>query len=156
MKKLFRSLLAVMLIAMMALSFTSCAKPESVESKLKEWEYDVELIYEDEEIKSFLKVMTESAEEIGLKLEMKTPIYILSATCASKDCHCEVTFFWFESKMDCQDTAEAIEDYLAEIEKMFTDVEFSSDPIKVATKGKIAIFGNGDAFDDACDIIRAR
>ena len=50
MKKLLRSLLAVMLIAMMALSFTSCAKPEKVEDKLKDMDYEVELIDDEDDI----------------------------------------------------------------------------------------------------------
>ena len=50
MKKLLRSLLAVMLIAMMAIAFTSCAKPEKVEDKLKDMDYEVELIDDEDDL----------------------------------------------------------------------------------------------------------
>ena len=50
MKKLLKSLLAVMLIAMMAFSFTSCGvakTPEKAEKKLKDAGYEVEVIDEE-------------------------------------------------------------------------------------------------------------
>ncbi len=50
MKKLLKSLLAVMLIAMMAFSFTSCGvakNPEKAEKKLKDAGYEVEVVDEE-------------------------------------------------------------------------------------------------------------
>ena len=57
MKKLLRSLLAVMLVAMMAIAFTSCAKPDKVKDKLKDMDYEVELVDDEDELEEFAEMM---------------------------------------------------------------------------------------------------
>ena len=126
MKKLLRSLLAVMLIAMMALSFTSCAKPEKVEDKLKDMDYEVELIDDEDDIEDmFGEFDGVKSVIIAIAEDGKSSAYIL----------------WFETKADAKD---AVEEFRSEGSPVSWDI---------TRKAKIVIigFGNGDAFEDACD-----
>ena len=67
MKKLLRSLLSVMLVAMMALSFTSCGitkNPEKAEKKLKDAGYEVMVIKEEVAFASYAKMYDLEASDI--------------------------------------------------------------------------------------------
>ena len=157
MKKLLRSLLAVMLIAMMALSFTSCAKPEKVEDKLKDMDYEVELYDDEDDIEEHMEEMFEQAEYYGLDLDVETPVAIIDAY--DEDYESNVTIYWFENKKDAQDAVEAIEEYLSALEDLFDEMgmsQYVDNLPEVASKGKIVVVGYGDAFDDACDIVKAK
>ena len=147
MKKLLRSLLAVMLIAMMALSFTSCAKPEKVEDKLKDMDYDVELYDDEDDLEDWADIM-----DCG---DLKA---VLEVECEEEDCWCEATIFWFEKKDDAKDFVEEMEKYIKELKKEMEEWgDYMDDEIpEVASKGKVVVFGYGDAFDDACDVVNAK
>ena len=132
MKKLLRSLLAVMLISMMAISLASCAaKPEKVEDKLKDKGYEVEMSDDADE----LDVIAES-----LGLEGK----VLAVVAAMGE-DSEATIMWFEKKDDA-DTAVTVLKVAAN----------AMGEYGVAQNGKIVVFGMGDAYDDACDIVNAK
>ena len=129
MKKLLRSLLAVMLIAMMAIAFTSCAKPEKVEDKLKDMDYEVELIDDEDDLEDMF------GELDGLKAAL---------IAVAEDGKSQAYIYWFETKADAKD---AVNELRSEGFSEF------SDSWRVTRKAKIVIigFGNGDAFEDACD-----
>ena len=145
MKKLLRSLLAVMLIAMMALSFTSCAKPEKVEDKLKDMDYEVELIDDEDDL-----------EEFADEMDCGDLTAVLAAWCEEDDCECNVEIYWFKEKKDAQDFVEEMEKLIKEWKKEMQEWGEEYDLPEVATKGKIVVVGYGDVFDDACDIVKAK
>ena len=138
MKKLLRSLLAVMLIVVTVTAFTACKKdkkksesqisPSKVEDKLKDLDYEVGLI--DDEV-----VLDEYAEA----LDVDGITAIIEAW--SEDDYSYVTIIWLEKKADAEDALDTIEE--------IADYE-------VASNGKIVVAGEGDAFDDACDIVKAK
>ena len=132
MKKLLRSLLAVMLISMMAISLASCAaKPEKVEEKLKDKGYEVEMTDDADELEEF-------AEMLGLEGK------VLAAVNAMDE-DGEATIMWFEKKDDA-DTAVTLLKVAAN----------AMGEYEVAQNGKVIVFGFGDAYDDACDIVKAK
>ena len=133
MKKLLRSLLAVMLVAMMAIAFTSCAKPDKVKDKLKDMDYEVELVDDEDELEEFAEMM-----------DVDGITAIIEAWSEEDEDAGYVTIIWFEKKADAEDALDAIED-LAKLSDM-----------DVASKGKIVVVGEGDVFDDACDIVKAK
>ena len=149
MKKLLRSLLAVMLVAMMAIAFTSCAKPEKVEDKLKDMDYEVDLLDDEDDIDEYL-------EEMELDLDGVTAI--VEAWDEEDDAVCSVTIFWFKKKADAEDAVETIEEYIdAMLDELGDYVNELKDYMpEVASNGKIVVVGNGDVFDDACDIVKAK
>lgn len=110
MKKLLKSLLAVMLIAMMALSFTSCGvskTPEKAEKKLEKAGYTVE-ITEDEATRAMIAEMYDlKAEDIECVLyaskgdENVSIIYCANAK-AAKKIHSEL-------KKEMKEAKEALE-----------------------------------------------
>ena len=132
MKKLLRSLLAVMLISMMAISLASCAaKPEKVEEKLKDKGYEVEMTDDADELEEF-------AEMLGLEGKVLAAVSALGEDS-------EVTILWFENKEDADTTVTLL--------KVAAN---AMGEYKVAQNGKIVVFGLGDAYDDACDIVKAK
>ena len=128
MKKLFRSLLAAMLITMMAISFTSCgAKPKKIEEKLKDRGYTVKLIDDKGDIE-------EISDDFG---GISTVIVALSKSG-------EVVYvYWFEKKADAKDAAKKLEVVVGS-------------GYKLAKRGKILVLGTGNAFDEIAEIIKAK
>ncbi len=136
MKKLLRSLLAVMLISMMAVSLASCAaKPDKIKDQLKDLDYEVELIDDEDDI-----------EEYTEELDIDGVTAILEAYGEDEDGG-YVSIIWFEKKADAEDALETIEDFMDEMGEYMPDYE-------VEQKGTIIIMGMGDAYDDAADLLK--
>lgn len=126
MKKLLKSLLAVMLISMMAISLVSCgAKPAKVADKLKDAGYTVEVVEGDE--------AAEGEEELGIK----------GITAAVSGMNLEaqdtVTIIWFDSKDNAAD-AETVLKAL---------VVMMGEGYEVELDGKIVIYGTAQGVKDA-------
>ena len=87
MKKLLKSLLAVMLIAMMAFSFTSCGvakNPEKAEKKLKDAGYEVEVIDDEEMLAMYAEMYDLEKGDIECIVEAdKDSDYVLIIYCAN-------------------------------------------------------------------------
>lgn len=133
MKTILRSLFAITVIFMLAVSLASCtAKPEKVESKLKDKGYEVEMTDKSEDLEMV-------AESLNLEGEIKAMVAAIS-----EDGSSEVTVIWFEKKEDASDAK-----VILELAAKYMDYE-------VVQSGKIIVFGNGEAFEDACDVAKAK
>ena len=88
MKKLLKSLLAVMLIAMMAFSFASCGvakTPEKAEKKLEKAGYEVEIIDDEDALAYYAERYDLEKGDIECILEAeKDSDYVLIIYCANR------------------------------------------------------------------------
>ncbi len=125
MKKLLKSLLAVMLISMMAISFVSCgAKPADVGAKLEEAGYTV-VVAEGEDA-------AEEADAEGATAFVG----------AQKGLTSYVSIVWFDNA----DDAEKAE---AEAKEALTAMGDLAAGFSVERKGKVVIAGTATAVEDA-------
>lgn len=126
MKKFLKSLVAVMLVCLMAVSFTSCAaKPSKVGEKLEEAGYTVVVLEGDEASKE-----ADGAEGVTA---------MVTATKAIVN---YVSVVWFANEDDAKKTAE-------DAQKGLDAMGDLAAGMKVVRKGKIVISGTATAVEDA-------
>ena len=145
MKKLFKTMLAIVLTVIMAVSFASCStqdiiSPEKVEAKLKELGYEIELIVDKDRLDQI-----EETENCGDLLAVLT-----ASVSEERGSHVVASVIWFKNKEDASAFANQYQEYIDSIPEGYTE-----EVPEIVVKRNFGVMGFSGAFETICEIMGA-